>query len=581
MLEFGFFIILNDVSEQDKVKAFVKEYYSCFDCIDENVDSSSDSKSVCAECLGIDGDDLDFVCDSLFTGNFAKSLAVQGFNIKSLRMSIEEIGIASGIFEDGLLEYRAISCDDEDEPAIRLTGSGNKGFVLEELPYSTDLYGEIDNLSFHISEVIPLDDVHSSTEEKKSNIKDFVIEKERLIQYKGKDAEVMIPDGITAIGTHAFYRNRKIKKVLIPEGVTKIEECAFGNCTKLSDVTIPDSVRIIETGAFSECDSLKSIVIPDGVTDIGEEAFCGCSDLEDISIPDSVICIGTGTFDDTAWLDNQTGALVYAGKVVYDYIEDMPDDTSIILDSETKGIAEYAFIKKSNLTSITLPNGLVHIGSNAFTGCSGLTGIIIPDSVTSIGDYAFDGCKNLNDITIPDSVTNIGKKAFYDTQWYNNQPDGLVYAGKVMCGYKGNMPDNYSVSLADGTKGLAVYAFNGCDNLKSIIIPESVKSINEWAISYCSGLTDVSLPNGLVRIESFAFEKCTNLKNIVIPEAVTYIGYYAFSECTNMTSIHLPESVVFIGDSAFKDCPNLTVHAPAGSYAEQYCKENGIPFETE
>ena len=40
MLEFGFFIILNDVSEQDKVKAFVKEYYSCFDCIRETAPCS-------------------------------------------------------------------------------------------------------------------------------------------------------------------------------------------------------------------------------------------------------------------------------------------------------------------------------------------------------------------------------------------------------------------------------------------------------------------------------------------------------------------------------------------------------------
>ena len=110
---------------------------------------------------------------------------------------------------------------------------------------------------------------------------------------------------------------------MIPKGVTKIEECAFGNCAKLSDVTIPEGVRVIESGVFSSCDSLESIVIPDGVTDIGEEVFCGCSDLEEISIPDSVICIGAGAFDDTAWLDNQIGALVYAGKELYDYIEDI------------------------------------------------------------------------------------------------------------------------------------------------------------------------------------------------------------------------------------------------------------------
>ena len=48
-----------------------------------------------------------------------------------------------------------------------------------------------------------------------------------------------------------------------------------------------------------------------------------------------------------------------------------------------------------------------------------------------------------------------------------------------------------------------------------------------------------------------------------------------------MTDICLPASILEIGADAFKDCHKLTIHAPAGSYAETYAKENNIPFVVE
>ena len=52
-------------------------------------------------------------------------------------------------------------------------------------------------------------------------------------------------------------------------------------------------------------------------------------------------------------------------------------------------------------------------------------------SVTSIGEFAFNDCTGLTSVTIGNSVTSIGKSAFEGTPWYNNQPDGVVYIGKV------------------------------------------------------------------------------------------------------------------------------------------------------
>ena len=66
-----------------------------------------------------------------------------------------------------------------------------------------------------------------------------------------------------------------------------------------------------------------------------------------------------------------------------------------------------------------------------------------------------------------------------------------------------------------------------------------------------------------------------------LPETIKEIGKTAFADCTSVTSIRIPASVVQIQSGTFNDCKNLTIHAPIGSYAEQYAKENNILFVAE
>lgn len=77
-------------------------------------------------------------------------------------------------------------------------------------------------------------------------------------------------------------------------------------------------------------------------------------------------------------------------------------------------IGNSAFFGCTNLTSITLPEGVTSIGYAAFFACENLASITIPDSVTSIGVYAFYYCDNLTSIDIPEGVTSIGYSAFSD-----------------------------------------------------------------------------------------------------------------------------------------------------------------------
>ena len=236
-------------------------------------------------------------------------------------------------------------------------------------------------------------------------------------------------------------------------------------------------------------------------------------------------------------------------------------------------IGSWAFSDCSGLTSVTIPNSVTSIGDYAFYGCSGLTSVTIPNSVTSIGDYAFYGCSGLTSVTIPNSVTSIGGSAFSGTVWYNNQPDGLVYAGKVAYKYKGTMPSNTSLSIKEGTLDIAGDAFRECSGLTSITIPNSVTSIGDNAFTFCTGLTSVTIPSSVTSIGYAAFQYCRGLTSVTIPNSVTSIGESAFNGCSGLTSVTILNSETSIGNGAFSGCNFETAHIHINDIAS-WC-ENG------
>ena len=382
---------------------------------------------------------------------------------------------------------------------------------------------------------------------------------------------VVIEDSVTTIGSYAFEYCTGLTSVTIPDSVTSIGEEAFRGCTGLTSITIPDSVTSIGGSAFSSCTGLKSVTIPDSVTSIGSYAFDNCTGLKGVYITDIAAWCNI-KFD-----SNSSNPLYYAQNL---YLNNQLVTDLVIPDSVTS-IGSWAFSRCTGLSSVAIPDSVTSIGGYAFSRCTGLSSVTIPDSVTSIEHLAFHDCTGLTSVTIPDSVTSIGGSAFYNTAWYNNQPDGLVYAGKVAYVYKGTMPDNTSIVLKDGTKGIAGSAFEDCTGLTGITIPDSVTSIGSEAFSDCTGLTSVTIPDSVTSIGNSAFWGCTGLTSVTIGNSVTSIGSYAFLECTGLTSVTIPNSVTSIGEMAFDNCgEGLTIYGYSGSAAEEYAKNNNIKFES-
>lgn len=137
---------------------------------------------------------------------------------------------------------------------------------------------------------------------------------------------------------------------------------------------------------------------------------------------------------------------------------------------------------------------VTEIGYQAFFKCSNLTNVTIPEGVTKIGQAAFYGCSQLTSITIPSTITNM------DT----------AFSGNTALSH---------VTLTNGISKISSNAFERCTGLTEVEIPASVDQICPFAFNGCTGLTSVTLEKGIRIININAFKNCTNLSD------VKYNGY--------------------------------------------------------
>lgn len=345
--------------------------------------------------------------------------------------------------------------------------------------------------------------------------------------YKGNDKSrvLNIEEGTIAIASEALRNyNLRYVEVNLPSTLKVIGDRAFYN-TGLSVINLPPNLVKIGDSAFEYC-NLSSIIFPESLKYIGPSAFRYC-DLSNITFPDSLEYIGS-----------------------------------------------LAFADNTKLESIALPPLITIIQSSIFYNCTSLSSVSYSDDVTYIGPSAFENCYSLATIPVPSKLEYVHKYSFWDTKWFDNQPNGVVYFGDIAIDYKGRMPSSYNLIIKEGTTAIASGAFR-YENIVSVSIPNSVKRIGSYAFASATGLKSIVLPSSLTSINAGTFYKCTSLESIVIPEGVTKIDYNAFFLCENLSSVTLPSTLTEIMDYAFSYCTSLTsINLP-----EPLTMINGNTFE--
>ncbi len=269
------------------------------------------------------------------------------------------------VAEDGIV----VDLEESVDMEMELEGELLKGFdVSDDLALSLyDANLELDGLeeSFTTSEA----EKHTEAALTANVSGDFEIDEEgTLTRYRGFDKNVVIPDGVKAIGEQAFENDTLIESVSIPNSVTYIGSEAFSDCTGLKSITIPDSVIETDFGVFYGCTSLTSVQLSNMLTTLANSFFSHCDSLETITLPNSL-----------------------------------------------KSIGSYAFSSCIKLKDISIPTSVAEIHKGAFENCDSLEIVTLPGGIVDIGDIAFANCDRLQSITIPASVTSIDRSAFNDS----------------------------------------------------------------------------------------------------------------------------------------------------------------------
>ncbi|MCH5184930.1 MAG: leucine-rich repeat domain-containing protein [Oscillospiraceae bacterium] len=179
-----------------------------------------------------------------------------------------------------------------------------------------------------------------------------------------------------------------------------------------------------------------------------------------------------------------------------------------------------------------------------------------------------------------------------------------IYDGMIT-GYHGSGGDLVIPAIYKGqtVKGIYRTAFRGNTAITSVTIPATVINVDQRAFEGCTNIEKVVLKEGITELFHLMFAGCTSLRTVSVPDSIRTVSG-AFRDCTALTELRLGENVEIIYHGSFEGCTNLekltitsadttfndlfgdygatngklTIYGYTGSTAEEYARQNGIPF---
>ncbi len=421
--------------------------------------------------------------------------------------------------------------------------------------------------------------------------------------YQKEIRQLSLPEGLTRIGSEAFYGCTALTSVSLPENLTEIGDRAFGRCEALTELSLGNAVTLLGEGAFEGCKGIKTLTLGTGLEDIGADCFRGCEALSTVMIPAKVTQIGDGAFADCGSLSLFTLA---EGNEAFSVGED-----GCLYSIDGKTLVQFPGGKESEYA---LPEGVEQVLPQAFRGAK-LSSLKLNDTVTEVERLDFRGCDSLGAFSVNETNPNYNCE-----DGLLKNPEGTTLL-RVPTGQSGEFAIPAGITkLADGAfrdcAGISVVklsvevtelgeqVFRGCKGLTkfavntdnpsfaeqegvlydkekttliccpagmedSFEIPDSVNVITDCAFTDCTKLTafEVGTENTAFSVKDdvlFNKEGTTLLQypggkegKYLIPDTTTAIGPHAFTGCEGLTEVTIPEKVTELSDALFRDCVNL------------------------
>lgn len=343
-----------------------------------------------------------------------------------------------------------------------------------------------------------------------------------LIKANGKNPDKIKNLKITGnVDARDFYFMRDSMALIQAINMKECKICEYKSYSCVADEIPNDALR------RKNC--LVSYVFPEKVTVIGADAFKGTFLMGALIIPNDVVEIKEGAFEGT-------------------------EITSLSLPQGLKILGEGVFYECRKLSgNLSLPNELEKLGSMCFSYCNFSGPLIIPSKITSIPSSCFASNAFSGDLIIPENVTSIESAAFDFNRYLKGQ-----------------------LILHEGITNIGRRAFYNCSFQGELIIPSQIVRIAERTFTG-NMFSNVIFPEGIIEIEECAFEDCINLmETLVLPESLLSIGLCAFEDCKHLPGVALPSQLKMIEDGAFVNCYGLVSFV---SKAQEPPALYGDPFE--
>jgi hypothetical protein len=267
-------------------------------------------------------------------------------------------------------QWDAITVNEENDPLfaaeIVCTGTGEGGQIPGGAASGT--CGE--NLTWTFADGV-------LTVSGTGEMENWLADEQPWWEFSDAITKVVIEDGVTGVGSSAFYTYYNLETVVLGKDVDTIGAFAFADCEKITEITLPESIRTVNMAAFQNCTALKQVENTAFITSLGAQAFRntalssidltgveeiffgtmdGCDQLDTVILSEKLKAVGLGAFSGSAL----TAVTFYGTKAQWDAITVEVDNDPLLNATVTCTVGEPEEDEKPTVS------GSVREGSNCF-----------------------------------------------------------------------------------------------------------------------------------------------------------------------------------------------------------------------